>query len=67
MALPEPLFVANRILTFNEINEFIIGVLMFRAKMVIYLKFFITITKHIGMYMVEKLERVMLSMYYMGD
>ena len=40
---------------------------MFRAKMVIYLKFFITITKHIGMYMVEKLERVMLSMYYMGD
>ena len=35
--------------------------------MVIYLKFFITISKHIEMYMVEKLEMLMLSMYHMGD
>ena len=35
--------------------------------MVLYLKFFITITKHIKMYMVEKLEMLMLCMYHMGD
>ena len=35
--------------------------------MVIYLKFFITITKHIEMYMGEKLEMLMLCMYHMGD
>ena len=35
--------------------------------MMISLNFFITITKHIEMYMVEKLEMLMLSMYHMGD
>ena len=35
--------------------------------MVIYLKYFITITKHIEMYMAEKLEMLMLCMYHKGD
>ena len=35
--------------------------------MVIYLKFLITIIKHTEIYMVEKLEMLMLYMYHMGD
>ena len=35
--------------------------------MVMYLKFFITFTKHIEMYIVEKLEMLMLCMYHVGD
>ena len=63
----EPLFVANRILTFKEINEFIIGDFMFKSQNGDLPEIFITITKHIEMYMVEKLDMLMLCMYLMGD
>ena len=63
----EPLFVANKILTSKEINEFTIGVFIIKIKIVIYLKFFITIIKHTEICMVEKLEMLMLYMYHMRD
>ena len=41
--------------------------LCIRVQVVIYLKFLITIIKHTEIYVVEKLEMLMLYMYHMGD
>ena len=62
----EALFVASRILTFEEINEFASSVFMFKSQNDDLSEFFYNYYQtHRDVH--EKLEMLMLSMYHMGD